>query len=125
MDVPDRLPPVTGHPRNLEEAFSNLIGNAIKYTPAGGKVRVSAASGPETLTVKVTDTGIGIAEEDQKRLFQRFYRVRNEQTRYIQGTGLGLSLVKKIVESHNGRVEVESRPGRGTTFSVSLPNTAT
>ncbi len=125
LDIPDRLPPVTGHHRNLEEVFSNLIGNAIKYTPAGGGVRVTAASGLETLTVKVTDTGIGIAEEDQKQLFQRFYRVRNEQTRYIQGTGLGLSIVKKIVESHNGCVEVESRPGRGTTFSVSLPNTAT
>jgi PAS domain S-box-containing protein len=125
LEIPDRLPPVTGHYRNLEEVFSNLIGNAIKYTPAGGGVKVTAASGLETLTVKVADTGIGIAEEDQKLLFQRFYRVRNEQTRYIQGTGLGLALVKKIVESHNGCVEVESRPGRGTTFSVSLPNTAT
>ncbi len=121
LDAPDRLPPMTGHCRNLDEVFSNLIGNAIKYTPKGGRVTVTASSGLESLTVKVADTGIGIAEEDQKRLFQRFYRVRNEQTRYIQGTGLGLSLVKKIVESHKGRVEVESRPGRGTTFSVSFP----
>lgn len=124
LDAPNRLPPVTGHYRNLEEVFSNLIGNAIKYTPAGGRVKVTATSSPETLCVKVADTGIGIAEEDQKMVFQRFYRVRNEQTRYIQGTGLGLSLVQKIVESHNGRVEVDSRPGRGTTFSVSFPSAA-
>jgi PAS domain S-box-containing protein len=124
LDIPDRLPAVTGHYRNLEEVFSNLIGNAIKYTPAGGRITVTTSSGPETLTVSVTDTGIGIAEEDQTQLFQRFYRVRNEQTRYIQGTGLGLSLVKKIIESHNGSVAVESQSGHGATFSVSLPCTA-
>ena len=123
-DIPENLPSVMAHRRNMEEVISNLIINAIKYSPAGGHVTVSAGAGAHFLTIRVTDTGFGINNEDQKRIFQRFFRIKNEQTRYVQGTGLGLSLVKRIVESHHGTVEIKSRPGHGSTFSVTLPLSA-
>jgi len=121
METLGHLPPVSAHRRNLEQVFSNLIVNAIHYTPAGGRVTVSAETGDDNVTVRVSDTGIGIAEEDAQRVFQRFFRVKDKQTRHVQGTGLGLSLVKRIVESHQGRVDLDSRPGQGSTFSVILP----
>jgi PAS domain S-box-containing protein len=124
LDAPPNLPPVMAHRRNMEEVVSNLIVNAIKYTPAGGKITVSAAAGEDNLVIKVADTGFGIAPDDQKQVFQRFYRVKNEQTRYVNGTGLGLSIVKSIVASHHGNVTLESSPGTGSTFSVFLPLSA-
>jgi two-component system, OmpR family, phosphate regulon sensor histidine kinase PhoR len=121
MDLPATLPPLLGHRRSLEEVLSNLITNAIKYTPAGGQIRVSARVKQNYVCIEVRDTGLGIANEDQKRIFQRFYRVKNVQTRQIQGTGLGLSLVKKIVNAHQGSIRVESQPGVGSTFFIDLP----
>ncbi len=118
-----KLPTLTANRFNLEEVFSNLISNAISYTPASGQINIDAAVEGDYVCVRVTDTGMGIAAEDCDRIFDRFYRVKNEQTRYIVGTGLGLPIVKSVVDAHHGQVRVDSEPGRGTTFSVFLPFT--
>ena len=120
-DAPETLPPVLANRRNMEEILSNLITNAIKYSPGGGQVRVSASAGSDVVSIRVQDTGIGISPEDLKLIFQQFYRVKDEKTRYINGTGLGLAIVKSILESHQGRIKVESRPGEGSAFTVFLP----
>jgi len=125
LEVPEILPPILANRRNMEEVLSNLITNAIKYSPNGGRVTVSASSGTDYLSIRVQDTGIGIAEADKNHIFQRFFRIKNEKTRYINGTGLGLALVKSILESHQGRITVESKPGEGSTFFVFLPLLAT
>ena len=121
MDVPDSLPPLLAHRRNMEEVLSNLITNAIKYSPDGGSVLILARADGHHLSIEVRDSGIGIAAEDQKRIFQRFYRVKAGETRFVQGTGLGLSLVKKIVDAHHGRIRVASEPGAGSSFFVEFP----
>jgi signal transduction histidine kinase len=112
---------VRANRRCMEEVFSNLITNAIKYTPSGGRITVSVMVEAHWLCIRVSDTGIGFAEEEKEKIFERFYRIKNSQTRYIQGTGLGLSIVSAILEDHQGRIEVDSRPGDGSTFSVFLP----
>jgi two-component system phosphate regulon sensor histidine kinase PhoR len=115
------LAPLFVDRRNMEEVVSNLISNAISYTPAGGKVAVSAAMEDVYLKISVQDSGIGIAPEDLERIFAPFYRVKNDKTRFIIGTGLGLAIVKSIVEAHNGFIRVESEPDRGSTFHVFIP----
>jgi len=105
----------------MEEVLSNLITNAINYTPENGRVVLSAESNDDFVVMKVSDTGYGIASEDLDKIFTRFYRAKNEKTRFVIGTGLGLPIVKKIVESHHGRIEVESEVGKGSTFSVYIP----
>jgi PAS domain S-box-containing protein len=115
------LAPVLVDRRNMEEVFSNLISNAISYTPEGGTVTVSAAMENGYLKVSVADNGIGMAPEDLSRIFNRFYRIKNDKTRFIIGTGLGLAIVKSIVEAHNGFIRVESAPDRGSTFHVFIP----
>jgi two-component system, OmpR family, phosphate regulon sensor histidine kinase PhoR len=116
-----RLAPVFVDRRNMEEVFSNLISNAINYTPAGGKVAVSAAMESGYLRASVSDNGIGMAPEDLSHIFNRFYRIKTDKTRFIIGTGLGLAIVKSIVEAHNGFIRVESEPDRGSTFHVYIP----
>jgi len=116
-----KLAPVFADRRNMEEVFSNLISNAINYTPEGGKVLVGAVMEGGYVKASVADNGIGIAPEELGRIFQRFYRIKNDKTRYIIGTGLGLSIVKGIVDAHNGFIRVESEPGRGSTFHVYIP----
>jgi len=118
------LPTLMANRLNLEEVFSNLIGNAINYTPENGKITIDAAVEGDYVCVRVTDTGVGIAEEDLDRIFDRFYRVKNAKTRFVIGTGLGLSIVKSIVDAHHGLLRVESKPDRGTTFHVLFPCTA-
>lgn len=115
------LSPVLANRINMEEVLSNLIGNAIQYTPENGQVTVSARTEGDYVCVQVADTGFGIAAEDLPNIFKRFYRVKNEKTRLIVGTGLGLPIVKSIVEAHNGRIEVRSEVGKGTVFSVFIP----
>lgn len=105
----------------LREIMDNLIENAIKYTPEGGEVWVNARGDGDKVLINVTDTGIGVSNEDAGHVFQKFYRVDNSQTRQIGGTGLGLYLVKQRVEALGGRVWVESSFGDGSTFYVSLP----
>lgn len=105
----------------LREIMDNLIDNAIKYTPEGGKIWVNARGDGDNVLINVTDSGIGVSPDDAAHIFQKFYRVDNSQTRQIGGTGLGLYLVKQRVEAMGGRVWVESAFGDGSTFYVSLP----
>ncbi len=105
----------------LHEIVDNLVGNAIKYTPAGGQISVAVRGDGDKVLISVADTGMGIPADDIAHIFQKFYRVDNSQTRQIGGTGLGLYLVKKRVEALGGRVWVESEYGKGSTFFVSLP----
>jgi two-component system, OmpR family, phosphate regulon sensor histidine kinase PhoR len=121
IDVPETLPPILVNRQNMEEVIANLITNAIKYSPGGGRVTISASVANDYLCIRVQDTGLGISPEDLNLIFQQFYRVKDEKTRFIQGTGLGLAIVKSILESHQGRIKVESQPGRGSTFFVFLP----
>ena len=122
LEGPITVTPVLVNRRNLEEVLANLIGNAISYTPQGGTVTVAAAMEEGYLKISVQDNGIGLAPEDLERIFTPFFRVKNDQTRFIIGTGLGLAIVKRIVEAHHGFVRVVSEPGKGSTFQVYLPS---
>ncbi|MFC1580214.1 response regulator [Thermodesulfobacteriota bacterium] len=115
------LKPVLGNRVNVEEVISNLISNALKYTEDGGEVIVSAASENHHVCITVRDNGLGIPKKDLDHIFNRFFRVKNDKTRFINGTGLGLAIVKSIVDAHNGIIHVESEPDQGTTFQVLLP----
>jgi two-component system, OmpR family, phosphate regulon sensor histidine kinase PhoR len=121
LDVPADLPLILADARSMEELFTNLISNAIHYSPDGGRVTVSVASRGDYVEVLVSDTGIGIDPEEITKIFDKFYRVKHPRTRQVIGTGLGLAIVKGIVESHRGSIEVESQPGVGTSFRVLLP----
>jgi two-component system phosphate regulon sensor histidine kinase PhoR len=107
----------------MEQVLINLVDNAIKYTPAEGKVSVTIGATPEEVHVEVSDTGIGIMSQDLPRVFERFYRVDKARSRQSGGTGLGLAIVKNIVEMHGGLVTVQSEYGRGSTFIFTLPQT--
>ncbi len=115
------LKPVQADPKNIEEIFNNLITNAINYSPEGGQVTISAQGRGEYMEIKVTDTGIGIPEEEMGKIFDKFYRVKHPKTRQVMGTGLGLAIVKGIVEAHQGTIEVDSKVDQGTTFRILLP----
>jgi two-component system phosphate regulon sensor histidine kinase PhoR len=99
----------------------NLLNNAISYTPERGSITVEAKPVSEGVEVSVIDNGIGIPPDDLPRIFERFYRVDKGRSRELGGTGLGLSIVKHIVEAHGGQVRVESKPGKGSRFSLFLP----
>jgi len=114
-------PVVVGDSTLLRQAMGNLIDNAIKYTPSGGMVTVSLEVADAEALIRVSDTGIGIAPEDQVRLFEKFHRVKRRETGSVRGTGLGLALVKSIVDRHKGHVWVESILNQGSTFTISLP----
>ena len=118
--VPEDLPKALGDRDRLEQVMVNLLDNAIKYTPSGGSVSVSACQESAAVRVDVGDTGIGIPAEDISRIFERFYRVDKARSRELGGTGLGLAIVKHIIQGHNGRLHVESRPGKGSVFSFSI-----
>ncbi len=120
-DLPEKLPLVSADPVRLRQVLDNLVSNAIKYSPNGGIIRIGAWSNDHTVTVYVADQGIGIPPEEQGRLFKRFYRVDTSERRSTKGTGLGLYLVKSLVEAHGGRVWVHSEPGKGSTFFFTLP----
>jgi signal transduction histidine kinase len=120
-----QLPPSLPHPiadrDRLVQVLNNLVSNALKFTPAGGQVRVEAFGRGGEVLVEVSDTGPGISAEDQAWLFRRFFRSDNARQQQILGTGLGLSIVRAIVEQHGGRVHVRSQLGQGSTFGFSLP----
>jgi len=105
----------------MEIIFNNLISNAIKYNKTGGQVQCRLTSDTCCVTIEVSDTGIGIGESDLNRIFDDFVRIKNEQTKNITGSGLGLSIVKKLVDSYQGRIEVRSVPDQGTAFIVKIP----
>jgi signal transduction histidine kinase len=121
VDVAPDLPRISGDVDCMRRLLDNLVGNALKFTPAGGKVVVQVGQGEGCVVLEVIDTGIGIPEEELDRIFERFYQVDGSTTRRYGGTGLGLALVKEIVEAHNGTVIVESQVGQGSTFRVMLP----
>jgi PAS domain S-box-containing protein len=118
---PQPLPEITADPLALESIFGNLITNAINYTQEGGRIRVDVDMAGINIRVKVVDNGFGMAEKHLDKIFDRFYRVKDDRTRYITGTGLGLPIVKGLVDSLGGIIEVESTPGEGSTFTVLLP----
>jgi len=121
IQIPESLPAISGDPDRLAQVLLNLVDNALKYTPAGGSVTVSAADAGTAVSVSVADTGVGIPKADLPRIFERFYRVDKARTRSTGGTGLGLSIVKHIVESHGGSISVVSDVGQGATFTFTLP----
>jgi signal transduction histidine kinase len=122
LEIAPSLPLVWGDSAHLEQVFVNLIGNAIKFSPGGGTVAVCLAPGAgKTVRVDVIDQGIGIPQDQQARVFGRFYQVDGSSTRRFGGTGLGLSIVKEIIEAHGGTVAVQSEPGAGSRFSFTVP----
>ncbi len=121
LSLPDGLPAAVGDKNQIERVFINLVGNAMKFTPAGGTITVSAEDAGARLKVSVSDTGIGISEKDIDKIFEEFYRVDNDVNQKVKGTGLGLSLVKYIVEAHKGSLSASSALGKGTTFTFTLP----
>ncbi|WP_051552136.1 sensor histidine kinase [Nocardioides sp. URHA0020] len=112
---------VPGDPTELDQLIGNLVSNALKYTPSGGLVSVSLRRRAAEVVIEVADDGLGISEEDQARIFRAFYRTENPEALHEPGTGLGLAIVATVVERHGGQVEVASRLGEGTTFTVTLP----
>jgi signal transduction histidine kinase len=118
--LPDDLPMVRGDPYRLRQMIGNLVENAIKYTPAGGQIVVAAVVEGDQVILRVSDSGPGIPAADQPYIFDRFFRASNVPDD-TGGTGLGLSIVKSIVDTHQGRIWVDSELGRGTIFTVVLP----
>jgi signal transduction histidine kinase len=119
--VPEDLPPVMADRGRLRQIMINLVGNAVKYTPAQGWARIWAEPRGDAIRIAVQDNGLGISPEDQIHIFERFYRVRRPETDTIEGTGLGLAIVKSLVEAHHGQITLESRLGEGSTFYLTLP----
>src|SRR5439155_17413146 len=117
----DALPPLSGDAVRLGQLLDNLVSNAIKFTPAGGRVTLSLARRDDLAVFEVADTGMGIALDEQQLLFERFFRASGATRSAIQGTGLGLSIAKTIVEVHGGTIGLDSIEGEGTTFRVELP----
>ena len=121
LEMPADLPAVPADAQRLHQIFVNLLDNAIKYTPAGGQVRITAAQKNDWVEVCVADNGPGIAVEHVSRIFERFYRVDKARSRELGGTGLGLAIVKHIIQAHAGKVWVESELGKGSRFYFTLP----
>jgi PAS domain S-box-containing protein len=119
--LPEDLSAVDGNHTRLVQVMTNLLDNAIKYTPRGGSIKVSAAEDEDQITVYVTDTGVGIPASAKPHIFDKFYRVQGPATREAEGVGLGLATVKSVVERHGGQVFVESRVGHGSSFYFTLP----
>jgi signal transduction histidine kinase len=120
-EAPSDLPPVSGSRKRLAQALANLVDNAIRFNNAGGEVTVRLREDGDYLRVEISDTGIGIPAEHLDKVFNRFYRVDSSAPRLTRGVGLGLPIAKQIVEEHGGEMQVESEPGRGSTFFFTLP----
>lgn len=125
LNLTDEVPTLMAAPDDISRALANLIDNAVRYTPEGGEIIVQCQTTPQEAIIHVTDTGIGIRTEEQAHIFERFYRAPNAKATNPVGTGLGLVIVKKIIEQHQGRIEIKSEVGKGTTFSVYLPRADT
>ena len=120
MDFPADFPIILGDEDRLAQVLSNLISNAIKYSPSGGEIRVSGQVRPEQVIVCVRDEGPGIAVDDIPHIFDRFYRA-SDASRTTKGAGLGLYLARAVVEAHGGRIWVDPKPGAGARICFSLP----
>src|SRR5688572_14775967 len=122
--LPPKLPVVQADRDKVAVALHNLIGNALKYTPETGEVTVAVEAAPRELVVTVSDTGIGIADDEQQKVFERFYRARDPRVEKITGTGLGLTLAREVVRLHGGELTVKSQLNKGSTFTLTLPSPA-
>ena len=121
VNLQERLPDIAADRRRLAEVLQNLLDNAIQYTSPGGQIMLSASADPGEVKFTVSDTGIGIPQADQPRIFERFYRVDAARSREVGGTGLGLAIAKHLVEAHSGRIWVESEVGQGSQFYFTVP----
>ena len=123
--VDDRLGDFLGDERKIKQILLNLLSNAVKFTPEGGRIGIDARQTDGSVEISVSDTGVGIAAEDQPKVFEEFRQVGSDYAHKVEGTGLGLTLAKKFVELHGGKIWVESEAGKGSTFTFTLPITAT
>ncbi len=121
VDVPAPLPDIVGDRSRLEQVLINMVTNAVKYTPDGGKIELTVSSDGKTVSASVRDNGIGIPEEDVDKVFERFYRVEKARSRESGGTGLGLSIAKEIVTRHDGTLTLQSEKGKGTVITMTIP----
>jgi len=121
VSSPQKLPPVYADPLRLERILYNLLENAVKYSPEGGEIKVTVRLAEEELVIGVSDRGVGISPADRARLFAPFQRLEESRPGGTRGVGLGLLVCQRLVEAHGGRIWVESRPGRGSTFFFTLP----
>jgi len=124
VDVDDRLGDYVGDERKIKQILLNLLSNAVKFTPEGGRISITANKTENGAEISVSDTGIGIVPEDQPKIFEEFRQVGGDYAHKKEGTGLGLTLAKKFVELHGGKIWVESELGKGSTFSFTLPERA-
>jgi len=118
--IDDRVGMIRGDERKVKQVLLNLLSNALKFTPEGGRIDVRAAVNDGMAEISVADTGVGIAPEDQEAIFEEFRQVGTADKK-VEGTGLGLALSRKFIELHGGRIWVQSQPGKGSTFSFTLP----
>jgi signal transduction histidine kinase len=121
QNVDPALGAIVADERKFKQILLNLLSNAVKFTPDGGRIEVTAVRRDGHAEIAVRDTGIGIAPEDQAAVFEEFRQVGHDYTKKQEGTGLGLALTRKFVELHGGRIGVESAPGKGTTFTFTIP----
>jgi signal transduction histidine kinase len=121
MAVDERLGDFVGDERKIRQILLNLLSNAVKFTPEGGRIGITAVPADGAVEISVSDTGIGIALEDQDAIFEEFRQVGSDYARKREGTGLGLTLAKKFVELHGGKIWVKSEVGKGSTFTFTLP----
>jgi two-component system sensor histidine kinase VicK len=121
MSVAKGLPRINGDKARIEQVLLNILSNAVKYTPDGGKIEITGGTTGNKVWIKIKDNGIGIPEEDLSRIFDRFYRVDKARSRESGGTGLGLSIAREIVIRHGGDIMIESAAGGGTTVTIVWP----
>ena len=121
VTVDERLGDFVGDERKIKQILLNLLSNAVKFTPEGGRIGINARQADGSVEISVSDTGIGISPEDQAKIFEEFRQVGADYAHKVEGTGLGLTLAKKFVELHGGKIWVESEVGKGSTFSFTLP----
>ncbi|HVO44178.1 MAG TPA: ATP-binding protein, partial [Aggregatilineales bacterium] len=115
------FPIIQGDENRLRQVIDNLVNNAIKYSPNGGTIHLRGTFDGDSVTVAVTDQGVGLTADDQEHVFERFFRADDALSRKTQGTGLGLYLAKAVIDAHGGTITVESQPGKGSTFRFTLP----
>jgi len=123
LDIPEEIPMLHADSNEITRLFTNIISNAIKYNVINGKININVKADHNYIITEVADTGIGLKVHEKEKLFQEFFRAKNDKTRGIAGTGLGLTIVHRIVESYHGKIVVESEYGKGTTFKIYLPKT--
>jgi signal transduction histidine kinase len=121
LQVDEKLGEIRADERKVKQIVLNLLSNAVKFTPDGGRVEVDAHMNDKAVEVSVTDTGVGIAPGDQEAVFEEFRQVGRKYTSKQEGTGLGLALTRRFVELHGGKIWLESAPGKGSTFTFTLP----